>query len=128
MGSAVGPIVFDTTPEPITPAPHFGRGRRQRQSLTPRNGGLESRARPAQLDGVSSRRRGSTNFTQDHLDYHETFDAYFDARPGLFSGACLPERRLPAVIKYDDAKRGYGRQSRGSGSRDDHGWARRWRI
>lgn len=39
-----------------------------------------------------------TNLTQDHLDYHHTFDAYFEAKAKLFS-ADYPARR---VICIDD--------------------------
>ena len=40
------------------------------------------------LDGVTLRAAGFTNFTQDHLDYHETFEAYFDAKAGtVFAGS-----------------------------------------
>jgi UDP-N-acetylmuramoyl-L-alanyl-D-glutamate--2,6-diaminopimelate ligase len=42
---------------------------------------------------------GFTNFTQDHLDYHASFDAYFDAKAGLFARV-LPED-APAVINID---------------------------
>ena len=38
--------------------------------------GLDQR----RLDGVRLRAAGFTNFTQDHLDYHKTFDAYFAAK------------------------------------------------
>ena len=54
------------------------------------------------LDGVKLCAAGFTNFTQDHLDYHDSFDAYFSAKAGLF------ERLLPpdgtAVINVDDVK------------------------
>ncbi len=43
---------------------------------------------------------GFTNFTQDHLDYHDTFEAYFDAKAGLFDRV-LPEDGV-AVINIDD--------------------------
>ena len=43
-----------------------------------------------------------TNFTRDHLDYHETMDAYFAAKMRLFD-ELLPAGR-PAVIWNDDAK------------------------
>ncbi|MGB1331194.1 MAG: Mur ligase family protein, partial [Paracoccaceae bacterium] len=43
---------------------------------------------------------GFANFTQDHLDYHETFDAYFQAKAGLFDRV-LPDDGT-AVINIDD--------------------------
>ncbi|MEO0504465.1 MAG: UDP-N-acetylmuramoyl-L-alanyl-D-glutamate--2,6-diaminopimelate ligase, partial [Pseudomonadota bacterium] len=60
--------------------------------------GLDQR----RLDGVSLAAAGFTNFTQDHLDYHETFEAYFDAKAGLFARV-LPEDGV-AVINMDDAR------------------------
>jgi UDP-N-acetylmuramoyl-L-alanyl-D-glutamate--2,6-diaminopimelate ligase len=60
--------------------------------------GLEQR----RLDGVQLRAAGFTNFTQDHLDYHETFDDYFDAKAGLFARV-LPDDGV-AVINIDDPR------------------------
>lgn len=37
-----------------------------------------------------------TNLTQDHLDYHHTFDAYFEAKALLFSKA-YPARRVISI-------------------------------
>jgi UDP-N-acetylmuramoyl-L-alanyl-D-glutamate--2,6-diaminopimelate ligase len=54
------------------------------------------------LDGVQLKAAGFTNFTQDHLDYHETFDEYFNAKAGLF-GRVLPEDGT-AVINVDDPR------------------------
>ncbi len=58
--------------------------------------GLDQR----RMDGVRLKAAGFTNFTQDHLDYHRTFEAYFAAKAGLF------DRLLPddgtAVINMDD--------------------------
>jgi UDP-N-acetylmuramoyl-L-alanyl-D-glutamate--2,6-diaminopimelate ligase len=47
-----------------------------------------------------------TNLTQDHLDYHKSFDAYFEVKARLFTGGTgsLPE---VAVVNLDDP---YGRQ------------------
>lgn len=56
------------------------------------------------LDGVMLKVAGFTNFTQDHLDYHETFDAYFDAKARLFSQVLKPEGT--AVINIDDPRGG----------------------
>ena len=65
--------------------------------------GLDQR----RLDGVWLAAAGFTNFTQDHLDYHGTFDAYFEAKMGLF------ERVLPpdgvAVVNLDDPRGPRGR-------------------
>ncbi|SEQ31025.1 UDP-N-acetylmuramoyl-L-alanyl-D-glutamate--2,6-diaminopimelate ligase [Thalassovita taeanensis] len=54
------------------------------------------------LDGVQLTAAGFTNFTQDHLDYHATFDEYFAAKAGLFARV-LPEEGV-AVINIDDPR------------------------
>ena len=54
------------------------------------------------LDGVILTAAGFSNFSQDHLDYHETFEAYFDAKMGLFQRV-LSEDGM-AVINLDDPK------------------------
>lgn len=54
------------------------------------------------LDGVHLRAAGFTNFTQDHLDYHKTFEAYFAAKMALFTRV-LPDDGV-AVVNIDDPK------------------------
>jgi UDP-N-acetylmuramoyl-L-alanyl-D-glutamate--2,6-diaminopimelate ligase len=44
-----------------------------------------------------------TNFTQDHLDYHETMEKYFAAKRLLFDGTIYPAPRV-AVINAHDAR------------------------
>lgn len=51
------------------------------------------------VDGVKLRAAGFTNLTRDHLDYHETFDAYRDAKLRLYSEV-LPASGF-AVINSD---------------------------
>ena len=53
-------------------------------------------------EGVPLAAAAFTNFTRDHLDYHETMDAYFAAKIRLFD-ELLPTGR-PAVVWNDDAK------------------------
>jgi UDP-N-acetylmuramoyl-L-alanyl-D-glutamate--2,6-diaminopimelate ligase len=60
--------------------------------------GLDQR----RMDGVRLKAAGFTNFTQDHLDYHKTFEAYFAAKAGLFSRLLPPDGT--AVINLDDPK------------------------
>lgn len=44
-----------------------------------------------------------TNLTQDHLDFHETMDAYFDAKARLFEGLPSQTKKIGrAVINLDD--------------------------
>jgi len=90
-----------TTPEPITL--HRALAQAARAGIThaameASSHGLDQR----RLDGVTLRAAGFTNFTQDHLDYHETFEAYFDAKAGLFA-RILPQDGV-AVINIDDPK------------------------
>lgn len=78
-----------TTPEPITL--HRALSEAAKAGVThcameASSHGLDQR----RLDGVQLKAGGFTNFTQDHLDYHGTFEAYFDAKAGLFARV-LPE-------------------------------------
>ena len=43
-----------------------------------------------------------TNLTRDHLDYHETFEAYYGAKKQLFETARRGSKRCGAVINIDD--------------------------
>lgn len=47
-----------------------------------------------------------TNITQDHLDYHRTFQRYFESKKKLFSEILLKSNKNPkfAIINYDDPK------------------------
>jgi UDP-N-acetylmuramoyl-L-alanyl-D-glutamate--2,6-diaminopimelate ligase len=45
-----------------------------------------------------------TNFSRDHLDYHETMDAYFEAMMRLFTEVVEPDGSV--VVWADDAKSG----------------------
>lgn len=60
--------------------------------------GLDQR----RLDGVRLKAAGFTNLTQDHLDYHGTMAAYFDAKARLFT-RLLPEDGV-AVVNLDGAR------------------------
>ena len=99
-GAWTAPLAH-TTPEPITL--HRSLAGAVENGIThaameASSHGLDQR----RLDGVMLRAAGFTNFTQDHLDYHETFEAYFDAKAGLFS-RILPDDGT-AVINIDDER------------------------
>jgi UDP-N-acetylmuramoyl-L-alanyl-D-glutamate--2,6-diaminopimelate ligase len=53
-------------------------------------------------EGVPLAAAAFTNFSRDHLDYHETMDAYFEAKMRLFE-ELLPAG-APAVVWTDDPK------------------------
>ncbi|MCA3443899.1 MAG: UDP-N-acetylmuramoyl-L-alanyl-D-glutamate--2,6-diaminopimelate ligase [Rhodobacter sp.] len=90
-----------TTPEPITlhrllaDAAHAGV---THAAMEASSHGLDQR----RLDGVRLTAAAFTNFTQDHLDYHGTFEAYFAAKAGLFDRV-LAEDGV-AVINADDPR------------------------
>jgi len=54
------------------------------------------------LDGVQVCAAAFTNLTRDHLDYHQTLEAYFHAKLRLFKE--LLNARGTAVLNADDAK------------------------
>lgn len=88
-----------TTPEPITLHRTLAQAAQAgvtHAAMEASSHGLEQR----RLDGVQLKAAGFSNFTQDHLDYHDTFEAYFNAKAGLFRRV-LPEDGT-AVINLDD--------------------------
>ncbi len=99
-GAYTAPL-HHTTPEPITLhrllADMAGEGVTH-CAMEASSHGLEQR----RLDGVRLRAGGFTNFTQDHLDYHKTFEDYFNAKAGLFSRVMGDD--AVAVINMDDPK------------------------
>ncbi len=90
-----------TTPEPIT----LHRMLSEAANAGVTHGAMEASSHglaQRRLDGVRLTAAAFTNFTQDHLDYHATFEAYFAAKAGLFTRV-LPEDGV-AVINIDDPK------------------------
>jgi UDP-N-acetylmuramoyl-L-alanyl-D-glutamate--2,6-diaminopimelate ligase len=53
-------------------------------------------------EGVPLAAAAFTNFSRDHLDYHQTMDAYFEAKMRLFDELLPPGK--PAVVWTDDPK------------------------
>ncbi len=102
LGTGVPPKVeFNglTTPDPVL---------LQRQFRRFLDGGLRACAIEASSIGIVERRLDGTrirvaiftNFTQDHLDYHGTMQAYWEAKAELFRWPGL----RAAVINLDDAR------------------------
>ncbi len=59
---------------------------------------IQHRVRGVEFDVVAF-----TNLTQDHLDFHKTMDAYFDAKALLFEGLSSQKKKTGrAVINLDD--------------------------
>lgn len=90
-----------TTPDPVT---------LQKLLAAAAEGGVTHAAMEAsshgidqrRLDGVRLKAAGFTNLTQDHLDYHGTMEAYFEAKAQLFT-RLLPEDGV-AVVNLDGAR------------------------
>ncbi len=88
-----------TTPEPITL--HRALARVADAGIT--HAAMEASSHglaQKRLDGVRLSAAAFTNLSQDHLDYHATFEEYFQAKAGLFSRV-LPEDGT-AVVNIDD--------------------------
>ncbi len=99
-GAWTAPLAH-TTPEPITLHRCLAEAVENgvtHAAMEASSHGLEQR----RLDGVHLTAAGFSNFTQDHLDYHETFEAYFAAKAGLFDRV-LPQDGT-VVINMSDPK------------------------
>ncbi|MEP2681369.1 MAG: UDP-N-acetylmuramoyl-L-alanyl-D-glutamate--2,6-diaminopimelate ligase [Sulfitobacter sp.] len=99
-GAWAAPLAH-TTPEPITLHRTLAEAAQNgitHAAMEASSHGLDQR----RLDGVTLKAAGFTNFTQDHLDYHETFEAYFAVKAALFARV-LPEDGT-AVVNIDDEK------------------------
>ena len=97
-GSYDAPLAH-TTPEPVTlhrTLAEVARAGVTHAAMEASSHGLDQR----RLDGVHLAAAGFTNFTQDHLDYHGTFEAYFDAKMGLFKRVLSDDG--VAVVNLED--------------------------
>ncbi|MCB2126355.1 MAG: UDP-N-acetylmuramoyl-L-alanyl-D-glutamate--2,6-diaminopimelate ligase [Rhodobacteraceae bacterium] len=100
LGDFTAPLAH-TTPEPIT----LHRVLRDMAEAGVTHAAMEASSHgldQGRLDGVRLKAAAFTNFSQDHLDYHASFDEYFAAKAGLFSRV-LPEEGT-AVINIDDPR------------------------
>ena len=96
-GAVQAPLAH-TTPEPVTlhrVLRDCVRAGVTHAAMEASSHGLAQR----RLDGVHLAAAAFTNISQDHLDYHADFDAYFNAKAGLFTRV-LPEDGV-AVINID---------------------------
>ena len=99
-GAWAGPSTH-TTPDPITLHRILAQAAAEgvtHAAMEASSHGLDQR----RLDGVRLMAAGFTNFTQDHLDYHKTFEAYFAAKSALFTRVLPPDGT--AVINLNDPK------------------------
>ncbi len=90
-----------TTPDPITLHQMLATAAREgvtHAAMEASSHGLDQR----RMDGVRLVAAGFTNFTQDHLDYHHTFDAYFAAKAALFDRVLGDDGT--AVINMNDPR------------------------
>ena len=90
-----------TTPDPITLQMVLAEAAKAgvtHVAMEASSHGLDQR----RLEGVMLSSGGFTNFTQDHLDYHKTFEAYFEAKAALFA-RLLPDEAV-AAVNIDDPK------------------------
>jgi UDP-N-acetylmuramoyl-L-alanyl-D-glutamate--2,6-diaminopimelate ligase len=100
---AVARALTHTTPEPITLhalLAELADAGVSHAAMEASSHGLEQR----RLDGVHLAAAAFTNITRDHLDYHPDFEAYLDAKMGLFARV-LP-RGGTAVVNLGDAHAG----------------------
>ena len=59
---------------------------------------VQHRARAIEFDSAVF-----TNLTQDHLDYHKTMEAYFEAKAALFEGLTKQsKKKARAIVNIDD--------------------------
>jgi len=98
-GSFAAPGIH-TTPDPLTLQglmADLSRAGVNHVAMEASSHGMDQR----RMEAVHLAAAGFTNLTQDHLDYHGTMDAYFDAKLRLFTGL-LPEDGV-AVVNLDDS-------------------------
>ncbi|MEI4485949.1 UDP-N-acetylmuramoyl-L-alanyl-D-glutamate--2,6-diaminopimelate ligase [Frigidibacter sp. MR17.14] len=100
LGDFTAPVPH-TTPEPLT----LHRILAEMAEIGVDHAAMEASSHgldQKRLDGVRLKAGAFTNFSQDHLDYHASFDEYFAAKAGLFDRV-LPEEAT-AVLYMDDPR------------------------
>ena len=57
-----------------------------------------------------------TNFTRDHLDYHQTMEKYFSAKRLLFDGTVYPAPRVAVINAHDERAHQLSEAARNAGA------------
>jgi len=91
--------VRHTTPDPVHLHETLARMRKRAISHLAMEASSHGLAQ-YRLDGVRLTAGGYTNLSRDHLDYHESMDAYFEAKMRLFTELLHPP--AGAVVNMDD--------------------------
>lgn len=97
VGTRGTDALIHTTPDPVTlhrELRHLADEGVERVALEASSHGLDQH----RLDGVGLRAAGFTNLSQDHFDYHESAEAYLEAKARLFD---LVDENGTAVINAD---------------------------
>ncbi|MES3038719.1 MAG: UDP-N-acetylmuramoyl-L-alanyl-D-glutamate--2,6-diaminopimelate ligase [Bdellovibrionota bacterium] len=102
LGSRVWPTEL-TTPDSLqlqARLAEFIKGGAQALSMEVSSHALEQR----RADGIEFDAVIFNNLTRDHLDYHKTYEAYFEAKARLFTEVLMksPKKEKRAVINVDD--------------------------
>ena len=63
------------------------------------------------VDGIRFAVGGFTNLSRDHLDFHPTMEAYFEAKARLFDPSSAVHAHTAVVCVDDDAGRAMARQA-----------------
>lgn len=63
------------------------------------------------VDGIRFAAGGFTNLSRDHLDFHPTMEAYFEAKARLFDPSSPVHAAVPVICVDDDAGRAMARRA-----------------
>jgi len=80
------------------------------------------------VDGIRFAAGGFTNLSRDHLDFHPTMEAYFDAKARLFDPSSPVHAAIPVICVDDDAGRAMARRADGAVTVSADGHPADWRA
>lgn len=80
------------------------------------------------VDGIRFAVGGFTNLSRDHLDFHPTMEAYFEAKARLFDPSSPVHARVSVVCVDDDAGREMARRAPGAVTVSAAGHEADWRA
>ena len=80
------------------------------------------------VDGIRFAAGGFTNLSRDHLDFHPTMEAYFDAKAKLFDPSSPCSAAVSVICVDDDAGRSMARRAHEAVTVSAEGYPADWRA